>query len=84
MLKHYSSLSEAEVLALAITNEEEDARIYLNFASKLRPLYPASAKVFEEMADEERRSLQVATIVLAILVFAIGFMVGGIAYRLAP
>ena len=54
MLKHYSKLTEAEVLALAITNEEEDARIYLNFASKLRPLYPGSAKVFEEMATEEQ------------------------------
>lgn len=39
-------------------------------------------QVRQEMADEERRSLQVATIVLAALVFAIGFMVGGIAYRL--
>ncbi len=54
MLKRYSDLSEPEVLALAITNEEEDARIYLNFASKLRPLYPNSAKVFEEMAAEEQ------------------------------
>jgi erythrin-vacuolar iron transport family protein len=54
MLKRYSELTEPEVLALAITNEEEDARIYLNFAAKLRPLYPASAKVFEEMAEEEQ------------------------------
>ena len=54
MLKRYSDLSEQEVLALAITNEEEDARIYLNFATKLRPLYPSSATVFEEMAAEEQ------------------------------
>lgn len=54
MLKRFSELSEPEVLALAISNEEEDARIYLNFATKLRPLYPASAKVFDEMAEEEQ------------------------------
>lgn len=53
MLKHYATLSEAEVLALAISNEEEDARIYRTFASRLRELYPASAKMFEAMADEE-------------------------------
>ncbi len=52
-MKRISELSEGEVLALAIANEEEDARIYLNFASKLRVQFPASAKVFTEMADEE-------------------------------
>lgn len=52
-MKRVSELTEGEVLALAIANEEEDARIYLNFAAKLRPQFPASAKVFEEMADEE-------------------------------
>lgn len=54
MLKRYSDLMEPEVLALAITNEEEDARIYLTFAAKLRSLYPRSAAVFEEMAAEEQ------------------------------
>lgn len=53
-MKHYSELTEREVLALAIANEEEDARIYLNFAQRLRELFPASAKVFEEMAQEEQ------------------------------
>jgi erythrin-vacuolar iron transport family protein len=53
-MKRISELSEGEVLALAIANEEEDARIYLNFAAKLRPQFPGSAKVFEEMAEEER------------------------------
>ncbi len=52
-MKRVSELTEGEVLALAIANEEEDARIYLNFASKLRQQFPASAKVFEEMAEEE-------------------------------
>ena len=53
-MKRFTDLSEREVLALAIANEEEDARIYLNFASKLRPMYPASASVFEDMAKEEQ------------------------------
>jgi erythrin-vacuolar iron transport family protein len=59
-MKRFDALTEAEVLALAISNEEEDSRIYLTFAAKLRGDYPASAKVFEEMAEEEqghRRSL---------------------------
>ncbi|WP_420407464.1 iron exporter MbfA [Hoeflea sp.] len=49
----FGSLSEQEVLALAISSEEDDARIYLAYADHLRPDYPQSAKVFEEMADEE-------------------------------
>lgn len=53
-MKRYHELTEPEVLALAISNEEEDSRIYLNFAHKLRPQYPASARVFEEMAEEEK------------------------------
>lgn len=49
----FSSLSEQEVLALAISSEEDDARIYLAYADMLRDEYPQSAKVFEEMAREE-------------------------------
>jgi erythrin-vacuolar iron transport family protein len=52
-MKRFAELNEAEVLALAVSNEEEDARIYLQFANRLRADYPASAKVFEEMAEEE-------------------------------
>ncbi len=52
-MKRFAELSEQEVLALAITNEEEDCRIYLGFADGLRERYPTSAKLFEEMADEE-------------------------------
>ena len=52
-MKRFSDLSEAEILALAIDNEEEDARIYLTFANKLRADYPASADLFEAMAKEE-------------------------------
>jgi rubrerythrin len=52
-VKRFSDLSEQEVLALAITNEEEDSRIYRGFSEGLREKFPASAKVFDEMAEEE-------------------------------
>jgi erythrin-vacuolar iron transport family protein len=52
-VKKFSELTEQEVLALAITNEEEDSRIYRGFAEGLREQFPSSAKVFDEMADEE-------------------------------
>jgi erythrin-vacuolar iron transport family protein len=58
--RRFSDLSEQEVLALAISNEEDDARIYRQYAERLREEYPASAKVFKEMAveeDEHRRRL---------------------------
>src|ERR1044071_4804962 len=54
-MKRFSDLSEQEVLALAITNEEEDSRIYRGFAEGLRKDYPASAKMFDAMAEEEVR-----------------------------
>ncbi|MBI4273109.1 MAG: rubrerythrin [Rhizobiales bacterium] len=54
-MKRFSDLSEREILALAITNEEEDSRIYRGFAEGLRDKFPASAKVFDEMAEEEVR-----------------------------
>jgi rubrerythrin len=54
-VKRFRDLTEAEILALAITNEEEDSRIYRGFAEGLRQQYPASAEVFEEMAEEEVR-----------------------------
>ena len=54
-MKRFSDLSEQEILALAITSEDEDSRIYRGFAQGLRDNYPASAKVFDEMADEEIR-----------------------------
>jgi rubrerythrin len=52
-VKRFAELSEQEILALAISNEEEDHRIYRGFAEGLRQQYPASAKVFDEMAEEE-------------------------------
>jgi erythrin-vacuolar iron transport family protein len=53
-VKNFSDLTEREVLAVAISSEEEDSRIYMSFAEDLRERYPDSAKVFEEMAEEER------------------------------
>ncbi len=52
--KPLSDLTEREVLALAIANEEEDSRIYQEFADASAEGYPASAEMFRAMADEER------------------------------
>ena len=52
-MKSFSELSEQEILALAISAEEEDARIYADFAEGLKGAYPTSTKVFLEMAAEE-------------------------------
>lgn len=51
--RRFSDLSEQEILALAISSEEDDARIYRLYAARLREEFPASAAVFEEMAAEE-------------------------------
>jgi erythrin-vacuolar iron transport family protein len=53
-MKNFSDLTEREVLAVAISSEEEDGRIYMSFAEDLKERYPDTAKVFEEMAEEER------------------------------
>ncbi len=52
-MRDFSDLSEREVLALAISNEEEDGRIYADIAEGLREDYPASARLFTDMAAEE-------------------------------
>jgi len=52
-MRNFSDLTEREVLALAIANEEEDSRIYADIADGLRADYPATAKVFTEMGAEE-------------------------------
>jgi rubrerythrin len=51
--RSFQSLSEQEILALAISSEEDDARIYRAYADGLAEQFPASAKVFDEMAQEE-------------------------------
>jgi rubrerythrin len=53
MAKNFKDLSEREILALAISLEEEDGRIYGEFAEGLRESYPASAKLLAEMQNEE-------------------------------
>ena len=53
-MKSFAELTEREVLAVAISSEEEDSRIYMSFAEDLRERYPDTAKIFEEMAEEER------------------------------
>jgi rubrerythrin len=60
MAKKFKDLTEREILALAITLEEEDSRVYADFADGMRESYPATAKMFEEMQEEEsghRRAL---------------------------
>ena len=52
-MRNFSDLTEREILALAIANEEEDGRIYLDIADGLRTDYPGSASVFTKMAAEE-------------------------------
>ena len=51
--RRFSDLSEQEILALAISSEEDDAQIYRSYAEQLRGEYPASAAVFDGMAVEE-------------------------------
>jgi len=53
MARKFKELSEREILALAISLEEEDGRIYADFADGLRDTYPATAKLFEDMREEE-------------------------------
>jgi len=51
--KRFADLSEREVLALAISSEEEDSRVYATYAERLRAQYPQSAAMFDAMAAEE-------------------------------
>src|SRR6266478_3018733 len=53
MLKKFRDLTEREILALAISSEEEDGRIYGEFSDALRESYPATADMFEGMREEE-------------------------------
>ena len=53
-MKNFADLTEREVLAVAISAEEEDSRIYMSFAEDLAERYPDSARIFEEMAEEEK------------------------------
>jgi len=52
-MRTFSELTQQEVLALAIALEEEHGRIYADYADGLKETFPASSKVFTEMAEEE-------------------------------
>lgn len=52
-MRTFKSLTEQEILALAISLEEEDARIYDDFAQRLKTDYPATAQMLDEMRAEE-------------------------------
>jgi erythrin-vacuolar iron transport family protein len=52
-MRSFDSLTEREILALAISQEEEDARIYDNFAEGLKENYPQQAEKFAQMRREE-------------------------------
>jgi rubrerythrin len=52
-MRNFSELNERELLALAISSEEEDGRIYADFAHDLQEDYPDSARIFADMAAEE-------------------------------
>lgn len=51
--RDFASLSEREILALAVAAEEEDGRIYGELATRLAPTYPGTAAILEGMAAEE-------------------------------
>lgn len=51
--RRFKDLSEQEILALAISSEEDDGRIYRGYAERLRAEYPDTAAIFEGMAAEE-------------------------------
>src|SRR5205823_14198820 len=52
-MRSFDSLTEQEILALAISLEEEDARIYEDFADGLKETYPAQAAEFKALRGEE-------------------------------
>lgn len=52
-MRNFSELTERDLLALAISSEEEDGRVYADFAHDLRDEYPGSAQMFADMAAEE-------------------------------
>ncbi|MEW6122134.1 MAG: iron exporter MbfA [Pseudomonadota bacterium] len=56
--RQFSDLSEKEILALAISSEEDDGRIYTDYAEAVRADYPATAQMLEGMSAEENRHRQ--------------------------
>ena len=60
-MKAFSELTEREILALAISSEDDDARTYMTFANALQEQFPASARVFIDMAEEEHEHRRMLT-----------------------
>ncbi len=54
-MKRFEELTEREILALAISLEEEDERVYADYSETLRKNFPGTAAVFDEMRKEESR-----------------------------
>ena len=52
-MRKFDSLTEREVLALAISLEEDHERVYADYAEGLRKDFPASAAIFDAMGEEE-------------------------------
>jgi rubrerythrin len=52
-MKNFNELTEQEILALAISLEEEDERVYADYAEGLRQDFPATAAIFDGMRSEE-------------------------------
>src|SRR5260370_41868320 len=52
-VKNFNELTEQEILALAISLEEEDERVYADYAEGLREDFPATAAIFDGMRAEE-------------------------------
>lgn len=52
-MRKFGDLDQREILALAISLEEEHGRIYSDYAAGLSADYPASAKIFSELGEEE-------------------------------
>ena len=52
-MRSFESLSAREILALAISLEEEDERIYADYAEELKQDFPATAAMFGTMRQEE-------------------------------
>jgi rubrerythrin len=53
MSKLFNDLDEREILALAISLEEEDSRIYLDFIERLKANYPETSDIVQSMHDKE-------------------------------
>jgi len=78
MARKFRDLPEQEILALAISLEEEDGRIYADFADGLGDTYPATAQMFREMQAMDTPFLSAAfqVVVGGVLVFLAGILIG--------